>query len=131
MVKQDLIGQVTLEIRCDRVAGEAHDPALPESGTLLAETVFPLAEGETVYDILIQAAQQAGLLLDCRGTAGNGRLAYVAGIQGLYEFDFGDLSGWVYHVNGQSPDVGCGAYVLADGDRIQWLYSRELGNDVK
>lgn len=131
VVKQDLIGQVTLEIRCDRVAGEAHDPALPESGTLLAETVFPLAEGETVYDILIQAAQQAGLLLDCRGTAGNGRLAYVAGIQGLYEFDFGDLSGWVYHVNGQSPDVGCGAYVLADGDRIQWLYSRELGNDVK
>ena len=58
-------------------------------------------------------------------------MAYVAGIQYLYEFDFGDLSGWVYHVNGVSPDVGCGAYALADGDRIEWLYTRALGNDVK
>ena len=47
-----------------------------------------------------------------------------------YEYDFGDLSGWVYHVNGISPSRGCGDYVLSDGDRIEWLYTCELGHDL-
>ena len=61
--------------------------------------------------------------LDCRGT-------YVAGISHLYEFDFGNLSGWMYRVNGFFPDVACGEYQLSDGDRIEWLYTCDLGRDL-
>ena len=52
--------------------------------------------------------------------------AYVRGIASLYEFDFGDLSGWTYEVNGERPPVGCGACVLHDGDRIDWIYTINL-----
>ncbi|MGM9626294.1 MAG: DUF4430 domain-containing protein [Eubacteriales bacterium] len=51
-------------------------------------------------------------------------------MQYLYEFDFGDLSGWIYKVNGETPSVGCGDYVLSDGDEIAWLYTCDLGNDL-
>ena len=57
-------------------------------------------------------------------------MRYVAGIHYLYEYDFGDLSGWMYHVNGTAPSVCSDAYVLADGDVIEWLYSCEIGNDL-
>ena len=53
--------------------------------------------------------------------------AAVAGV----ELDFGDLSGWIYHVNGFAPPVGCGEYVLEDGDKIEWLYSCDIGNDLR
>ena len=71
----------------------------------------------------MQAAKENQLQLDCRGT-------YVAGISHLYEFDFGNLSGWMYRVNGVFPDVGCGEYQLSDDDRIEWLYTCDLGRDL-
>ena len=52
--------------------------------------------------------------------------AYVRGIASLCEFDFGDLSGWTYTVNGERPSVGCGACTLHDGDRVMWLYTVNL-----
>ena len=63
--------------------------------------------------------------------AGQWDMVYIAGINYLYEFDFGDLSGWIYHVNGSAPSVGCGEYILKDGDRIEWLYTCDLGNDLR
>lgn len=129
---QTPVGQVTLSIRCDTVAGQTDSPYIPASGEILPPTAVAIAAGDTVYDALIRAARQYGLQLDCRGvTALSRQMAYVAGIQYLYEFDFGDLSGWMYHVNGVSPDVGCGAYSLSDGDRIEWLYTTALGADVQ
>ena len=41
----------------------------------------------------------------------------------LYEFDYGDLSGWQYTVNGVSPSVGIGAYKLKNGDVIEFHYT--------
>ena len=45
--------------------------------------------------------------------------------------DYGEMSGWMYRVNGEFPDVGCGAYQLRDGDVIEWLYTREIGRDLE
>ena len=58
-------------------------------------------------------------------------MVYIAGINYLYEFEYGDLSGWIYHVNGVSPSVGCADYILKDGDAIEWLYTLNLGEDVR
>ena len=126
--KQNPIGQVTLTIRCDTVVGKSDSEYIPQDGVILAETSFAIEEGDTVYDILTEAAQAHGIQME--NTGGQG-MAYMAGINYLYEYDFGDLSGWVYHVNGQSPSVGCDQYALSDGDVIEWLYTCELGNDLK
>ena len=58
-------------------------------------------------------------------------MIYIVGLGYIYEFEFGDLSGWKYYVNGVSPSVGCDQYTLKDGDSIKWLYSLELGNDIE
>lgn len=115
------IGTVRLSIHCDTVAGLAEH--LPADGIILAETAFPLFQGDTVLDVLTRAAKTHGLRMDVSG-------GYVAGIQYLYEFDFGDLSGWMYLVNGQTASMGCDQYVLQDGDTITWCYTCSMGCDL-
>lgn len=117
------VGTVTLTIRCDAVAGRSDASHIPSDGVILAATECAVEEGDTVLDILTRAAGQQGLHLETNG-------GYVEGINHLYEFDFGDLSGWVYSVNGESPSVGCGDYRLSDGDVIEWQYTCALGTDV-
>ena len=56
--------------------------------------------------------------------------AYIEGIANLYEFDCGELSGWMYKVNGWFPNYGCSRYQLKDGDRVECVYSCDLGADV-
>jgi len=56
--------------------------------------------------------------------------AYIEGINGLYEFDRGELSGWMYSVNDWFPNYGCSRYQLKDGDVIEWVYTCDLGYDV-
>ena len=123
-VKENVIGTVSMTIRCDTVIGKSDADHIPADGIILDTTEFPIAEGDTVYDILTEAAKQYNIQLQTN--AGS----YIAGIGYLYEYDFGDLSGWIYHVNGDSPFVMCSDYTLKDGDRIEWLYTCELGNDL-
>ena len=120
---QNAVGTVTLTIRCDAVPDLDKAEHLPDDGMIVASETYEIAQGETVYDILIRAARKHTLQLDTDGT---GQAAYVTGLQHLYNGDYGDVSGWAYSVNGQSPMVGCGAYVLSDGDQILWEYSLNL-----
>ncbi len=118
-------GSVTMTIRCDLVAGA--EDYIPADGILLAPENVPILSGDTVYDVLLRAAQKYKISIDARGSDS---YTYVAGIGYLYELAFGDLSGWVYRVNGTSPNVGCGTYTIADGDTIEWLYTCDLGMDL-
>ena len=126
--KSNAVGTVTMEIRCDTVVGKSDADYIPEDGVILPVTAFDIEAGDTVYDVLTDAAQTYGIQIDARG--GSKTMIYVAGINYIYEFDFGDLSDWVYHVNGISPSRNSGDYVLEDGDVIEWLYTCELGHDL-
>ncbi len=119
------VDSVTLTIRCDTVKGQTDARYIPENGIILAETTYAISQGDTVYDVLVRAVRENKLQLDSR----SGTSAYVAGICHLYEFDFGELSGWMYRVNGEIPNVGCGEYQLSDGDKIEWLYTCDMGRD--
>lgn len=121
---EDPIGEVTLLIRCDTVIGRRDD--IPESGDILSESLG-IENGDTVRDVLIRAAREHGLHIDAAG----GKNYYVRAIENISEFDFGDLSGWMYRVNGEFPSVGCSEYVLRDNDRIEWLYTTDMGEDLK
>jgi hypothetical protein len=127
--KKNIAGTVTMEIRCDTIAGKAEH--IPADGVILPPTAFDFESGETVFDILTEAAQTYGIQVENRGSAGSSHgMVYIAGINYIYEYDFGDLSGWVYHVNGITPSRGCGEYELSDGDKIEWLYTCEVGHDL-
>ena len=39
------------------------------------------------------------------------------------EFDYGNMSGWTYSVNGEFPNVSCSAYKLSEGDYVRWIYT--------
>ena len=125
--KENLIGQVTMTIRCDTVVGKSESKYIPKDGIILDITAFDIEEGDTAYDILIEAARKYDIRIENQG---NAEMAYIAGINYLYEFDFGDLSGWVYRVNGAAPSVGCSEYKLSDGDVIEWHYTTHLGKDI-
>ena len=123
--KPDAIGTVTLTVRCDAVPGLDQIDHLPDDGILLETQTYRINAGETVWDVLTQAARYHGLHIDATGA---GESVYLRGIGHLYEFDHGDLSGWTYYVNGISPSKGCGSYVLSDGDEIVFDYTLTLGN---
>lgn len=125
--KPDAVGTVTISIRCDTLKGENTPDYIPDDFIILDETTFAVAEGDTVYDILIEASKRCNFQVDNRGAAGN---AYIAGIEYLYEFDYGDLSGWMYKVDGEFPDVGCQSYALHGGEKIEWLYTKNIGKDL-
>lgn len=126
--KENAVGTVTLTIRCDTIVGKADSEYIPSDGIILDTTEFTIEENESVYDILTEAAQKYNIQMENTGAEG---MVYIAGIHYLYEFDFGDLSGWTYYVNGEKPSVGCDEYILSDGDTIEWLYTCELGKDLK
>jgi hypothetical protein len=121
-----------LEIHCDVLEGkeipEELAKFLPSDGKLLARKEYLLPEEATAYDLLIAAAKEERILLD---VSGEGKAAYIRGIGGLSEFDFGSLSGWMYLVNGERPDVGCGAYRLREGDEVAFCYTCDMGNDLE
>lgn len=119
---------VTLSIRCDTIKDRQKvNYYIPDDGVILDTATFTADEGDTVYDVLLQAAKANNILLDNRGAEG---AAYIAGINSLYEFAYGDLSGWMYRVNGEFPDVGCQSCTVSDGDKIEWLYTTDIGKDL-
>ncbi len=126
---EEAAGQVTLEIRCDSLIPYAHsDSLIPADGVILPPTAFAFAEGDTVFDVLTRAARQHRLQLDASGGEG---MRYVAGLNHLYEQAYGELSGWMFFVNGQSASRSSDQYRLQDGDVISWQYTCEMGNDLK
>ncbi len=125
-IKANPVGTVTLSVRCDTIIGKSDADYIPDDGLILQDN-FEIETGETVFDILVQAAKKHSIQLDYSGSADS---VYVEGINYIYEFDFGDLSGWLYRVNSKQPSVGCGRYTLSDGDSIEFLYTCEMGNDL-
>lgn len=126
--KEEVAGTVTLVIRCDTVLGKTSGEYIPEDGIILDVTEFQIEDGDTVYDILCEAARRYDIQME---STGSGKMAYISGINYIYEFDFGELSGWMYFVNGSEPSVGCGGYNLSDGDVIEWHYTCSLGEDLR
>jgi len=125
--KENTVGTVIMSIRCDILEGKEPHDHIPEDYCILDTAEFKLSEGETVYDILLDAAKEYSISVEHEGGSD---IIYISGINYLYENDYGDLSGWVYKVNGVLPSVGCGGYKLKDGDVIEWCYTLDLGNDV-
>ncbi|MCR5685448.1 MAG: DUF4430 domain-containing protein [Lachnospiraceae bacterium] len=119
--------KVSMSIRCDIIKDRTDNKYIPADGCILDDTDFEIHDGDTAYDVLVRAAREYGISVDHKGS---GEMIYISGINYLYELDYGDLSGWVYKVNGKLPSVGCAAYKLEPQDRVEWCYTLDLGNDT-
>lgn len=101
-----------------------------DNGSILKNTEYIVTEGSSVFDLLIKACQENDIQNEFEGTEDMKNI-YVKGIDYLYEFDCGELSGWVYTVNGITPGTGCSSYGLEDGDSIKWIYTLDQGRDIE
>ena len=125
----------TISISCASILDHMDwlDPAktalVPENGWILGSTELTFTEGESVFDVLLRVCTEKKIHMEFEETPMY-QSAYIEGIYNIYEFDCGELSGWMYSVNGWFPNYGCSRYTLSDGDVIRWVYTCELGDDV-
>ena len=130
-----LDGHCTLSISCGTALQNSDrlDPGkleiLPADGWILPETEVAFQTGESVFDLLSRVCREKKIHMAFQVTPVYGS-AYIEGINNLYEFDCGDLSGWMYSVNGWFPNYGCSRYALQNGDVVNWVYTCDLGYDV-
>ena len=125
----------TLSVRCDTILQnigwldtEKVD-IIPKDGVIFKEKAVTFYEGESVFNVLVREMKRNKIHLEFENIPIYNS-AYIEGIANLYEFDCGELSGWMYKVNDWFPNYGCSRYQLKAGDRIEWVYTCDLGKDV-
>lgn len=98
--------------------------AIPSDGVILKSVTDEFNTGDSVMKVLKSTLKANGISYQI--TSGG----YVRSISGLAEFDCGQGSGWMYKVNGVLPNVSCKSYKLTNGDKIEFVFTCNLGNDV-
>lgn len=125
----------TLSVRCDTILeniawlDKEKVDIVPKDGVIFAEKTVTFYEGESVFNLLIREMKKNKIHMEFENTPIYNS-AYIEGIANLYEFDCGELSGWMYKVNGWFPNYGCSRYQLKNGDKVEWVYTCDLGVDV-
>jgi len=126
---------VTIAIRCGTILNNmgklrsGKERFVPSNGIIMPAKTVSFTDGETVFNVLQRETRAAGIQMEFSNNPMFNSV-YIEGINNLYEFDCGELSGWMYKVNGWFPNYGCSQYKLKQGDVIEWVYTCDLGNDV-
>ncbi len=127
--------ECTISVSCASILDnmEFCDPEkrelVPEDGWIIAPQKVVFYEGESVFTVLQRVCKALEIPMEFVNTPIYNS-AYIEGISNLYEFDVGELSGWMYEVNGWFPNYGCSRYLLQNGDIIEWHYTCDLGADI-
>lgn len=119
---------VSLKIDCSNAVNygirenDVYSKIIPENGIILSNDNIEFSDGETVVNVLKRILKENKIA--CQITSGG----YVRSIGGLSEFDCGSSSGWLYKVNGVSPNVSAKSCKLNSGDRIEFIYTCKNGD---
>lgn len=113
---------VTMSVSCETIKDE-----LDGDYIIIPETEIVLLEGDTAFTVLERVLAYNKIPFDYNGASS---AVYIKGIADIYEMDYGGMSGWMFTVNGEFPDTGCGSYEPSDGDVIEWLYTLDIGHDI-
>ena len=134
-ITEDNVTTCSLSVRCDTVLlnmdklKKGKESIIPADGIIFSNPKAEFYQDETVFNLLARELKKNKIHIEYEFTPAFNS-AYIEGIGNLYEFDCGDLSGWLYKVNGESPGCGCSQYKLKDGDVVEFVYSCNLGKDV-
>lgn len=124
---------VTIAINCSTAVAKGLDKqekfkdVVPANGLILPPTKVEFKEGETVFDALKLVVRANKIQMQYEGSKGK---PYINGINNLYEFDGGPISGWMYCVNKLYANYGCNETKLKNGDAIEWNYTCDMGKDL-
>ncbi len=124
-----------LSVRCDAVLKnlsklkKEKQDIIPADGIIYSQQAVVIYEGDSVFDVLLREMRKNKIHLEFENTPVYNS-SYIEGISNLYEFDCGPLSGWTFKVNGVFPAVGSSQLEVNDGDRIEWVYTCDMGKDV-
>jgi predicted small secreted protein len=102
---------------------------LPKDGIVYKAEEVEFFEGDSAFDVLLRLTRHKRIHMEFTETPIY-KSAYIEGINNIYEFDSGPLSGWMYKVNDKFPNCGSSRYRLEDGDVIEWIYTCDLGADI-
>ena len=124
----------TLSVSCDTLLKDIsrldeNKCELVGNGIIFSAKQVKFEEGESVFDVLLREMRENKIHLEFVNTPVYDSV-YIEGIGNIYEFDAGELSGWMYKVNGEFPNFGCSKYILKNGDRVEFVYTCDLGKDV-
>ncbi|WP_353092715.1 DUF4430 domain-containing protein [Tissierella praeacuta] len=127
--------KATLSVTCKSILNNMHLfnmdklEVLPEDGVIYETKIVVFYEGESVFDLLLREMQENNIHMEFVMTPIYNS-HYIEGINNIYEFDCGELSGWMYKVNDWFPNYGASRYLLQDGDIVEWVYTCDLGRDI-
>ena len=125
----------TIEVRCDKILdnleklSKGKKDLISADGVILDKKEVGFNKGENVFDILLRVLKESKIHMEFVKTPATDNV-YIEGINNIYEFDCGELSGWMYKVNGKFPNYGCGKYYLEKGDTVEFIYTCDLGRDI-
>ena len=102
---------------------------VPKDGWIFPPQKVEFYEGESAFNVLLREMKKNKIHMEYVMTPIYNS-NYIEGIGNLYEFDCGELSGWMYAVNDSSPSLGTTNYILKDGDVVRLLYTCDLGRDI-
>lgn len=128
-VEAEPISMVTISIECTTILNNmsklkpGYKEFVPANGFILPIIQVEIQEGESVSSVLERACQLNEIKLSAR----NG---YVSEIGNIGEFTCGNLSGWMYAVNGAYSNQSASQKTLQDGDSIKWMYTCDNGRDL-
>ena len=83
---------------------------------------FQIVDQQTVFELLQHASAEGFLQFEHSGYGETS--TFIASIDGVNS-QWADGANWLFWVNEQMADVGCGAYRLSDGDRVAWKFSEK------
>ena len=119
----------TVTVSCENilkdisVISEEKQELVPEDGYILKDVNVGFNEGERAFTVLERALKENKIQFEHES-------AYVKGIGNIYEFDAGDMSGWLFKVNGEYGDMGLGDTTLSDGDTLLMFYACDYMTDM-
>lgn len=119
--------RISLSVVCNDILQNAPDKTadkielVPEDGIVYESGSVTFTPGESAFDVLLRETKAKGIHMEFQDS-NMYNTVYIEGIANIYEGDFGEMSGWTYLVNGQSPQYGASQHILQDGDKVEFVY---------
>ncbi len=136
----EIRGYVTVSFTDNGVrrSGESGVVCKEPLGEIIETVEVPFANRDTVATVTLRLLKALEIQVQHSGSATGG--FYLSSIgdfthNGVYyrsfgEFDAGAGSGWMVKHNNWFVNMGASEFAVADGDRIEWLYTCRLGADI-
>lgn len=125
-----LLSEDAESYRIEHISGPAISLSIDfpeESGIEDVSVPLTVAENSTALDALLLY----GKLKEIPVTfSGGGSSAYIQSVDQVKEKDYGDTSGWIYRLNGETLSQAAGTVVLQDGDQLEWLFVTDINETI-